>query len=368
MTAIKTFVREMVTQSVVPFMERCVATWNDQIASRRRGISGRFVSLSKRLTVFGSSRGPSAAGFGAGSSGSNYDALQGFYRPDTSEAIMRKLGDFAFMLRDWKLAQSTYEILRADYNDDKAWKYHAGANEMTAISALLGQAKTKSETVDQMLDLASYSYISRCAAPYNALRCVALGAELLRSRGGPAADEAARWATRILEMNVLGPTGQALFTQQVAACYASRNGAGNKGWGSRPRKAALWNALAASAWLGLKRSTQARLCLNQAYGVHGASAQEDGLPTFDQIQEFVSAITRHLDAHSAATQAMHGLPDGKDPSTDGAEAESEQVDFRSHRKSLLGPSIPPFTGVDASLLSSVQTLHRDGGVKGDDFE
>ncbi len=373
-TAIKTFIREMVTQSVVPFMERCVITWNDQIASRRRGISGRFMSLSKKLTVFGSSRSSSSSGFSgsSGSSNSNYDALQGFYRPDAPEAVMRKLGDFAFMLRDWKLAQLTYEIVRGDYNDDKAWKYYAGANEMTAISALLAQAvlttKLRSETVDQMLDLASYSYINRCAAPYNALRCLAFGAELLRIRGGPAADDAARWETKILELNLLGPVGQCLFTQHVAACYASRKGAGTKAWGARPRKAALWNVLAASAWLGLKKSTQARICLNQASGVYGRSNQEDGLSTFDEIQDFVDAIVRHLDAHSAASRAMHGMPEMEHPFSNTVEAESEQVDFRSHRKSLIGPSIPPFTGVDASLLSSVQTLRHDQGMRDDDFE
>ena len=40
---------------------------------------------------------------------------------------MRKLADYAFMLRDWKLAHSTYDILRKDFANDKAWKYAAGA-------------------------------------------------------------------------------------------------------------------------------------------------------------------------------------------------------------------------------------------------
>jgi trafficking protein particle complex subunit 8 len=40
---------------------------------------------------------------------------------------MRKLADYAFMLRDWKLANSTYDIVRKDFANDKAWKYAAGA-------------------------------------------------------------------------------------------------------------------------------------------------------------------------------------------------------------------------------------------------
>ena len=44
---------------------------------------------------------------------------------------MRKLADFAFMLRDWKLAHSTYDIVRKDFANDKAWKYAAGAQVPT---------------------------------------------------------------------------------------------------------------------------------------------------------------------------------------------------------------------------------------------
>jgi hypothetical protein len=335
MTAIKTFIREIVTQSVLPVMERCVNTWNDQIASRRRGISGRFMSLSRKWTGFGSSMRGTGFGTSPGGSNANYDPLQGFYRPDTAEAIMRKLADYAFMLRDWKLAHSTYDIIRADYNDDKAWKYYAGANEMTAISALLlqqtmsGKARS-SETVDLMLDTASYSYLTRCAAPYSALRCLALGAELLRARGGPAADDAARWAMRILESDLLGPVGQALFTQHAAACYATRRGAGSKGWGARRRKAAMWNVLAASAWLRLKKMLQARKCLDLASGIYHRGASHDRHPgdedddegeddggaqnalrrpfqavaSFEDLQAFVLDMARHVDAHTAATQAI----------------------------------------------------------------
>lgn len=41
---------------------------------------------------------------------------------------MRKLADYAFMLRDWKLALSCYDLLRTDFANDKAWRYHAGAH------------------------------------------------------------------------------------------------------------------------------------------------------------------------------------------------------------------------------------------------
>ena len=118
-TGIKTMVREMVAQSVIPYMEKCITTWNDQVASRRRGLSGKFMSMSKRF--LGSSRTSSSA------TTSNYDATTSSYIPSSPEAQMRKLADFAFMLRDWRLAHSIYDLLRADFSNDKAWRYHAGA-------------------------------------------------------------------------------------------------------------------------------------------------------------------------------------------------------------------------------------------------
>src|SRR5690242_5305557 len=96
-SSLRTFIRELVTQSIIPNMERSISTWNEQILSRRRGLSGRFMSLSKRWTPFGSSRNSASA---SPSSNSNYDSLQGFYRPDAPEAIMRRLADYCFMLRD----------------------------------------------------------------------------------------------------------------------------------------------------------------------------------------------------------------------------------------------------------------------------
>lgn len=132
-------------------MERNTATWNEQILSRRRGISGRFMSLSKRWTPFSSNRTSSSPT--QSPSGSNYDSLQGFYRPDAPEALMRKLADYAFMLRDFKLALSTYDLLRTDFTNDKAWRHYAGAAEMAAVSALMNPAPlpTKSRTDTECL-------------------------------------------------------------------------------------------------------------------------------------------------------------------------------------------------------------------------
>ena len=134
-SAINSLIREMVTQSVVPFMESRVMTWNDQVASRRRGLGGRFMSISKRWAGFGPSKASNSQM--GGSNNCNFNPHLGFYPPDSPEAIMRQLADYAVILRDYKLAQSTYETVRSDFAHDKAWAYHAAANEITELTSLL---------------------------------------------------------------------------------------------------------------------------------------------------------------------------------------------------------------------------------------
>ncbi|KAK4459235.1 ER-golgi trafficking TRAPP I complex 85 kDa subunit-domain-containing protein [Cladorrhinum samala] len=286
-TAIRTFVREMVTQSIIPTMERNIAVWNDQVASRRRGISGRFMSLSKRFTFGGSSRSSTT------SSSSNYD-MAGFYRPESPEAIMRRLADFAFMLRDWKLAMSTYDLLRSDFQNDKAWRYHAAANEMAALALLIMpqsmSSKTRIETINTLLENAFYSYQTRCNSVYGSTRCIILALELLRLRGGSGIDEAVRWGIRVLESRLMGNIGDALLKERMAICYASKTGAGSQLWGSRRRKSALWSVLGAEAWMSQHKYIQAQKCLNEARKMYSLLPGECGVQNFAVASDFLAYL------------------------------------------------------------------------------
>lgn len=49
------------------------------------------------------------------------------YPYTSSEAVSRRLADFAFMLRDYRFAASVYDSIRKDYGSDKAFRYQAGA-------------------------------------------------------------------------------------------------------------------------------------------------------------------------------------------------------------------------------------------------
>lgn len=383
-TAIRTFIREMVTSSIVPTMERNVSVWNDQVASRRRGLSGRFMSLSKRW-AFGSNSKTSSSSGGNGSS--NFESL-GFYRPDTPEAIMRKLADYAFMLRDWKLAMSTYDLLRGDFQNDKAWKYHAAASEMAALALLIMpqnmSSKTRIETINGMLEQALYSYTIRCGSQFGALRCLVLAVELLRLRGGSGIDEAVKLGTRLLDERLVGAVGEALLKERMAVCYASKTGMGSQAWGSRRRKSALWSVLGAEAWIKQAKFIQAQRCLNEARKMYSSLPSEYGVQRFALASEFMAQLQAQLkeglSLHDDGTGRYgDGNGEGEDVEEELVEEESVPLDRRrSRRMSLItaqggaggaGLETAPLTPlVPAHLLASDKDNSAgDGETDNDGF-
>jgi hypothetical protein len=369
-TAIKTFIREMVTQSIVPSMERCVATWNDQVASRRRGFSGRIMKMTSKWP-FGTSSRTTSSGAGGSGSSSNYDAVQGFYRPDSPEAIMRKLADYAFMLRDWKLAQSTYEFLRSDFFTDKAWRYHAAANEMAAISTLLVpsamSSKTRAETVDQMLEMSYYSYVTRCGNPYGAVRSLCLGLELLRLRSGSATEDAATWGAKIVEYKLTGVIGDALIKERIAACYASKKGAGSVLWGTRTRKSAMWSIQAADSWVTLGKPSQSKQRLDEAMARYATLTHKDSLSQWPEANTFLQELQREVRLALYPESGIEG-PGGTHDLIDTSIEESEAFETRPHRRSLMGSSAPPLTNLESAPLHKTVLEGESPISPGNQFE
>jgi hypothetical protein len=370
-SALRAFVREMVTQSIIPAMERASATWNDQVASRRRGLSGRFITLSKRFTGF-SSRAANVPALTGG--GNNYDSLQGFYRPDAPEAIMRKLADYAMMIRDFKLAQSVYEILVQDYKTDKAWRHLAAANEMAAVSTLLAltgnlSSKVRIETIDNYIETAYYSYLTRATAPYNALRTLILNLELLRLRGGSAVDDAARWSNKILDDRLVGPVGHVLIMERIATCFAERKGVGALQSGNRQRKAAFWNLLATDAWLHLGKAAQAEKRLSEARRLyaktastaatgpqlHPATPSTPSVTTSREMTAFLTTLQHAVDANRSGPRHVEGtdlLDMTSDPSNnDFLSDEPIQEDTEQ-----LGPPSPTATITAAHRRSMLSAM------------
>ena len=335
-TAIRTFVREMVTQSIIPTMERHMSIWNDQVASRRRGITGKFMNLSRKWAGFGGSSRSSLTGGGAAKDG--YDP-SGFYYSVAPEAIMRKLADFAFMLRDWKLAYSTYDLVRADFSESKAWAYHAAANEMAALSLLLTPqqitSKTRTEAIDQMLESAFYSYSTRCSSPYGAMRSLILGMELLRLRGGSSVDDAGRWGLRLLDSKILGNVGDALIKERLAICYASKPGIGSWAWGSRRRKSAAWSILASDAWAQQAKYIPAQRSLHDAQSVYDSSSPREGISKFTIAKAYLEALEHELSQQLDLPLEEDENGSGNLTETDIEEESEALTDTRTRRASVV---------------------------------
>jgi len=353
-TAIRTFVREMVTQSIVPTMERHVSIWNDQVASRRRGFAGRFMNLSRKFNFGGGGR----SSTGSNSMGKdNYDAA-GFFRADAPEAVMRKLADYAFMLRDWKLAHSTYELLRTDFADSKAWKYHAAANEMAAVSLLIQpqtlSSKSRAETIDQMLESAFYSYNTRCSAPYGAMRSLTLTLELLRLRGGTSIDDASRWGMRLLQSRILGTVGDALIKERLAICYASKEGVGSWHWGTRRRKSAAWSILAADAWVQQGRHLPAQRCVNEAQKTFKELPSGQGISQFKYASQFVDSLQHGLDA-----RLDHTGEEGFGRSRGAAQDDEEEAHIEEHTERMTDGRPRRASAAQRTSVIETAPLHED---------
>lgn len=217
---------------------------------------------------------------------------------------MRRLADYCVMLRDFKLAYTVYDILRSDFQNDKAWRYYAGACEMTALTSLLASvaAKGRETAIDTLLDAASYSYVTRCGSPFYALRLQAVAVELLQLRGPSFSDEAAKWGCRILEGGLVGSVGTVLFAERVAQCYNIRQGTGSGNWGSRRRKAALWSVLSAQRWLDLGQKARAAASVAHAWRLYHASPQEPDNVAFEGMRDYLILLTR-----SSAEQIVEEL-------------------------------------------------------------
>ncbi|KAG8747243.1 hypothetical protein FRC10_001859 [Ceratobasidium sp. 414] len=99
------FVREFVTQSLIPWMERNVVEWNEAYVAARR-LPSRLFSTTRRFF---------------GTSGSSTPVPSSPSSPAPSTAIQqRRLAEFATFLGDLKLATSVFDTLRKDTSNTSA--------------------------------------------------------------------------------------------------------------------------------------------------------------------------------------------------------------------------------------------------------
>ncbi|KAJ2856744.1 hypothetical protein J3B02_001424 [Coemansia erecta] len=170
--ALRDAVKQMMVRSVIPHMQYVVRLLSDQTANQRRGITGRLFSAGRRY--FGNS----------GKAGSTLTGVDGdiYFRYDSPEAMMRQLADYSFMLKDFRFAQSVYQVARRDFLAEKAWKCYAGAQEMVGLCKLMWEVQATKAEFDSNFDDAIMAYMQKTHSPHPflAIRSVILYFELLK--------------------------------------------------------------------------------------------------------------------------------------------------------------------------------------------
>ncbi|KAG0366231.1 ER-golgi trafficking TRAPP I complex 85 kDa subunit-domain-containing protein [Gamsiella multidivaricata] len=205
-SGIAQMLKEMLAQSIIPYMERNIAHWNEQVAASRKGIAGRF-----RRFLGAGSKNPSLQQSPA--AGPNGGVI---YPHAAPEAQMRKLADWAFMLRDYKFALSVYETVKKDFSADKAWKYYGGTQEMIGLCLLMSPQPLGSKNdVDHYFESAVSSYIYKARSSFFGSRATILCYELFKQRN--MYRESPTTLTRMTAD--ASDLRNGLFLEQAAHCY-----------------------------------------------------------------------------------------------------------------------------------------------------
>lgn len=119
--AIDAFMAEFLAPRIYGYISNCVKEWERDVASSRRGISNRLFKVG--MKYFGGSK----QGSSASSSFVDPSTQLLIFSYSSPEMIMRRLGDYAFMIRDYKYASSIYESVKKDFStSEKYFKFYAG--------------------------------------------------------------------------------------------------------------------------------------------------------------------------------------------------------------------------------------------------
>lgn len=130
-SSIESFVMQLTERHVIPFLEQQISLWSELLGAGKRGFTGRLFSASKKY-------------FGGGHKTPLVPvAILGttmeVYPVQSPESILRKLADYAFMIRDFRYANSIYESVLLDFqkNHPQSVRYILGAQQMIGLCQLV---------------------------------------------------------------------------------------------------------------------------------------------------------------------------------------------------------------------------------------
>ena len=118
-TGIEQFLIKFVCKCTLDWIAANIRDWERDIVSAKRGLSSRLLKVG--LKYFGGKNSTGASHFVEPVSGLT------LFHFHSTEMIMRRLIDYAIMIRDYKYALGIMELLKKDFSSsDKFIKYYAG--------------------------------------------------------------------------------------------------------------------------------------------------------------------------------------------------------------------------------------------------
>jgi hypothetical protein len=209
---IATMVEELVTNGIVPHMERKIRGYNQTAVAGKRGFQNKLktiFSFGKKDTK-GENQPVSPVGLGSGG-----DIVTTRLNWQSPEIQIRRMADYCFMLHDYDVALATYRLISSDFKNYKQdWKFYAGTQEFIALCTLF-QTKEKKDA-EAAFDIA-YSHYKAVNENKLALRATLFQAMLYKSRND--LRKAAETFTRGSNVEDANFFQAALLFEQTAFCY-----------------------------------------------------------------------------------------------------------------------------------------------------
>ncbi|TID30524.1 hypothetical protein CANINC_000877 [Pichia inconspicua] len=187
--------QELISKNLITFMNSKIKTWSDEVVQPKTSLAGRIfggkkwaVSTKTSFFSFGSNSNTQDVQAVENTQKQNFNAVEGYYDSKSFEMILRRLGDWYFMLGDFKNAQTVYELVKKDMVNDKAYSHVASINEFIVYSYLLGAinnsevnltTKFLTSSIRPMIDSSFYAYLSRSNLKFYTIRMTLTSAELL---------------------------------------------------------------------------------------------------------------------------------------------------------------------------------------------
>ncbi|OMJ30354.1 Trafficking protein particle complex subunit 8 [Smittium culicis] len=146
---IRRTVKQIISEGLISHMQRQILLLGEQTSSVRKGLTGRLFSAGRKYFSTGTNK-------LATKSTDDYGEV--FYFRGSTEMKLRKLADYLFMLKGYRIALPVYNTASREFLSDKSWKCHAGSQEMIGICKLLEEKKQARNFAEPSLKNALESY------------------------------------------------------------------------------------------------------------------------------------------------------------------------------------------------------------------